>query len=243
MYIRKQTMKTILHKANTRGHANHGWLDSHHTFSFANYHDPERMHFGALRVLNDDFVDGGMGFGKHPHDNMEIISIPLSGELEHKDSMGNTTAIKQNDVQIMSAGTGVQHAEYNRNKNEKVNFLQLWIFPKVRNIEPRYDQKTFNPAERKNKLQQIVSPVTTDPGVTINQDAWLHLGDFEKDASTKYTLNRKGNGVYLFVLDGDVSVNNQKLNKRDGYGIWEVDDFILSADSQAQILLIEVPMI
>ena len=151
-------MKTILHKSDTRGHANHGWLDTNHTFSFANYYDAERMHFGALRVLNDDFVEGGMGFGKHPHDNMEIISIPLAGDLEHKDSMGNTTVIKQNDVQIMSAGTGVQHSEYNRNKGEKVNFLQLWIFPKVKNIEPRYDQKTFDPADRKNKWQEIVSP-------------------------------------------------------------------------------------
>lgn len=235
-------MKTILHKSDTRGHANHGWLDTHHTFSFANYYDEERMHFGALRVLNDDYVDGGMGFGKHPHDNMEIISIPLSGDLEHKDSMGNTTVIKQNDVQIMSAGTGVQHSEYNKNKGEKVNFLQLWIFPKIRNITPRYDQKTFDPADRLNKLQQIVSPVETDPGVTINQDAWLHLGNFENGFNSNYTIHQKGNGVYVFVLNGDVTINDQKLNKRDGLGIWETDKFSITANSNAEILLIEVPI-
>lgn len=235
-------MKTILHKSHTRGHANHGWLDTHHTFSFANYYDEERMHFGALRVLNDDYVDGGMGFGKHPHDNMEIISIPLSGDLEHKDSMGNTTVIKQNDVQIMSAGTGVQHSEYNKNKGEKVNFLQLWIFPKIRNITPRYDQKTFDPADRLNKLQQIVSPVETDPGVTINQDAWLHLGNFENGFNSNYTIHQKGNGVYVFVLNGDVTINDQKLNKRDGLGIWETDKFSITANSNAEILLIEVPI-
>ncbi|MCB0494391.1 MAG: pirin family protein, partial [Cyclobacteriaceae bacterium] len=217
-------------------------LDTNHTFSFANYYNEERMHFGALRVLNDDFVEGGMGFGKHPHDNMEIISIPLSGDLEHKDSMGNTTVIKQNDVQIMSAGTGVQHSEYNKNKGEKVNFLQLWIFPKVRDIAPRYDQKTFDPAERINKLQQIVSPVETDSGVTINQDAWLHLGNFENGFSTNYTIKNEGNGVYVFVLSGDVTINDQKLNKRDGFGIWEVDEFLISANPNAEILLIEVPM-
>jgi len=235
-------MKTILHKSHTRGHANHGWLDTHHTFSFANYYDEERMHFGALRVLNDDYVDGGMGFGKHPHDNMEIISIPLSGDLEHKDSMGNTTVIKQNDVQIMSAGTGVQHSEYNKNKGEKVNFLQLWIFPKVRNITPRYDQKTFDPNERVNKLQQIVSPVESNPGVTINQDAWLHLGNFEAGVSSNYTIHQNGNGVYVFVLSGDVTINDQKLNKRDGLGIWETDKFSITANSNAEILLIEVPI-
>jgi redox-sensitive bicupin YhaK (pirin superfamily) len=235
-------MKTTLHKSDSRGHANHGWLDTNHTFSFANYYNEERMHFGALRVLNDDFVEGGMGFGKHPHDNMEIISIPLSGDLEHKDSMGNTTVIKQNDVQIMSAGTGVQHSEYNKDKGEKVNFLQLWIFPKVRDIAPRYDQKTFDPAERINKLQQIVSPVETDSGVTINQDAWLHLGNFENGFSTNYTIKNKGNGVYVFVLSGDVTINDQKLNKRDGFGIWEVDEFLISANPNAEILLIEVPM-
>ena len=235
-------MKTVLHKANTRGHANHGWLDTNHTFSFAHYHNPERMHFGVLRVLNDDFVDGGKGFGTHPHDNMEIISIPLLGDLEHKDSMGNTTVIKQNDVQIMSAGTGIQHSEYNKNKDQKVNFLQIWVFPKVRNIEPRYDQLTFNPEDRINKLQQIVSPVKDDEGVLINQDAWFHLGNLKSGFNTDYKIKQKGNGVYAFVLEGDVTINDQKLNKRDGFGVWDVDVLTIKADTDAELLLMDVPM-
>lgn len=235
-------MKTVLHKANTRGHANHGWLNTSHTFSFAHFHDPERMHFGVLRVLNDDFVDGGRGFGTHPHDNMEIISIPLSGDLEHKDSMGNTTVIKQNDVQIMSAGTGIQHSEYNKNKDQKVNFLQIWVFPKVRNITPRYGQIAFKPEDRINKLQQIVSPVKDDEGVLINQDAWFHLGNLKSGFSTDYKIKQKGNGVYAFVIAGDVSINDQRLNKRDGFGIWDVDTLSVSADTDAELLLMEVPM-
>ena len=235
-------MKTVLHKANTRGRANHGWLNTSHTFSFAHFHDPERMHFGVLRVLNDDFVDGGRGFGTHPHDNMEIISIPLSGDLEHKDSMGNTTVIKQNDVQIMSAGTGIQHSEYNKNKDQKVNFLQIWVFPKVRNITPRYGQITFKPEDRINKLQQIVSPVKEDEGVLINQDAWFHLGNLKSGFSTDYKIKQKGNGVYAFVIAGDVSINDQRLNKRDGFGIWDVDTLSVSADTDAELLLMEVPM-
>ncbi|MBK7649592.1 MAG: pirin family protein [Flammeovirgaceae bacterium] len=235
-------MKTVLHKANTRGHANHGWLDTNHTFSFAHYHNPERMHFGVLRVLNDDFVDGGKGFGTHPHDNMEIISIPLLGDLEHKDSMGNTTVIKQNDVQIMSAGTGIQHSEYNRNKEKKVNFLQIWVFPKVRNIDPRYGQLTFNPEDRINKLQQIVSPIKNDEGVLINQDAWFHLGNLKSGFRTDYKIKQKGNGVYAFVLEGDVTINDQKLNKRDGFGVWDVDVLTIKADTDAELLLMDVPM-
>ena len=238
----EKTMNTVLHKANTRGHANHGWLDTNHTFSFAHYYDPTRIHFGALRVLNDDFVDGGMGFGTHPHDNMEIISIPLYGDLEHKDSMGNVATIRQNDVQIMSAGTGIYHSEYNKNKDKKVNFLQIWVFPKVRNIEPRYDQITFKPEDRVNKLQQIVSPSKTDEGVWINQDAWFHLGNLKKGFTTEYTIKQKGNGVYAFVIEGDVSINDQKLNKRDGFGIWDVEKFSLAADNDAEVLLMEVPM-
>ncbi|MBL7854789.1 MAG: pirin family protein [Cyclobacteriaceae bacterium] len=236
-------MNTVLHKANTRGHANHGWLDSHHTFSFAHYYDPNRIHFGALRVLNDDIVEGGMGFGTHPHDNMEIISIPLEGDLEHKDSMGNTAVIRQNDVQIMSAGTGIYHSEYNKNKDKKVNFLQIWVFPKKRNIEPRYDQITFRPQDRVNKLQQIVSPSHEDDGVWINQDAWFNLGTFTKGFTTTYQLHQKGNGIYAFVIQGDVRVNGQLLNQRDGFGIWDVDGLEISADSDAELLLMEVPMI
>jgi quercetin 2,3-dioxygenase len=238
----EKTMNTVLHKASTRGHANHGWLDTNHTFSFAHYYDPTRVHFGALRVLNDDFVDGGMGFGTHPHDNMEIISIPLSGDLEHKDSMGNVAVIKQNDVQIMSAGTGIYHSEYNKNKDKKVNFLQIWVFPKVRNIEPRYDQINFNPEDRVNKLQQVVSPSKSDDGVWINQDAWFHLGNLKKGFAIDYSIKQKGNGVYVFVINGDVTINTQKLNKRDGFGVWDVDKLAIVADSDAEVLLMEVPM-
>lgn len=235
-------MKTIIHKAETRGHANHGWLDSHHTFSFAHYYNPERVHFGMLRVLNDDVVAGGMGFGTHPHDNMEIISIPLSGDLEHKDSMGNTAVIRQHDVQIMSAGTGIYHSEYNKNKDKQVNFLQIWVFPKQRNISPRYDQRTFKPEDRVNKLQLVVSPDTKGEGVWINQDAWFYLGSLTQGFTTEYSMNKSGMGVYAFVIDGEVTINNHKLNKRDGMGIWETDRFLISSDTKAELLLMEVPM-
>lgn len=233
-------MKTIVHRANERGHANHGWLDSHHSFSFAHYYDPARIHFGALRVLNDDIVQGGMGFGTHPHDNMEIISIPLSGDLEHKDSMGNTGVIRQNDVQIMSAGTGIQHSEYNKNRDRLVNFLQVWVFPKKKNIAPHYDQKTFLPAERVNKLQEIVSPGGS--GVRINQDAWFYLADLEKGKDVTHKLNLAGNGVYLFVIDGDVNAGGTSLGKRDAVGVWETDSLTIKAENNSKVLLMEVPM-
>jgi quercetin 2,3-dioxygenase len=234
-------MKTVVHKADSRGHANHGWLDSHHSFSFANYYNPERVHFGALRVLNDDIVAGGKGFGTHPHDNMEIISIPLSGDLEHRDSMGNTTAIRQNDVQIMSAGKGIHHSEYNRNADKPVNFLQIWVFPKVRNIEPHYDQITLKPEDRLNKLQLVVSPAG-EGGVKINQDAWFSLGSLKKGFHTEYAVRQNENGVYIFVLDGDVTIHEQKLSKRDGYGVWETDKISITADRDAEVLLMDVPM-
>ncbi|MBS1488036.1 MAG: pirin family protein [Bacteroidetes bacterium] len=235
-------MKTVLHKANTRGHANHGWLDSHHTFSFANYYDPARMHFGVLRVLNDDVVEGGMGFGSHPHDNMEIISIPLQGDLEHRDSMGNGTIIKQNDVQIMSAGTGIHHSEFNKNKDQKVSFLQIWVFPKQRNTTPYYDQKTFDPRQRENKLQLIVSNETHGEGVRINQDAKFYLGNLAKGFQTEYKVSRPQNGVYFFVIEGEVSVNGKTLNKRDGYGVWDVDQLTIEANRPTELLLMDVPM-
>lgn len=237
------TMKNmIIHKAATRGHANHGWLDSHHTFSFASYYHPERMHFGVLRVLNDDIVQGDMGFGTHPHDNMEIISIPLSGDLEHKDSMGNTTVIKQGDVQIMSAGTGIQHSEYNRNKEKLVNFLQIWVFPKERNIKPRYDQKTFNTSDRINTWQQVVSPSGTAEGIDINQDAWFNMTLLKKGNQLDYTIQKKGNGVYAFILSGDVTINGQELQTRDGMGIWDIEKITVSATTDAEVLVMDVPM-
>lgn len=233
---------TILHKAETRGHANHGWLNSYHTFSFANYYNPERVHFGALRVLNDDTVAAGMGFGTHPHDNMEIISIPLEGDLEHKDSMGNTTVIRNGDIQVMSAGTGVQHSEYNKNRDHLVKFLQIWVYPNQRNVKPRYDQITLNAADRKNILQQIISPNADDAGVWIHQDAWFHLADFDAEKTAEYQIHKAGNGVYAFVLKGDVSINGQALSTRDGLGIWDVDTFSIEASSDAEFLLMEVPM-
>jgi len=235
-------MKTTLHKAATRGHANHGWLDSHHTFSFANYYDPTRIQFGALRVLNDDSVAGGMGFGTHPHDNMEIISIPLQGDLEHKDSMGTTAVIRQNDVQIMSAGTGIRHSEYNKNKDSKVNFLQIWVLPKQRNITPRYEQKTFAPADRINALQEVVSADKNSSGVWINQDAWFYLGDLQKDFTIDYTLKNKDHGVYVFVLEGDVTAAGQPLNRRDGLQISDTGSFTITSTSESKVLVMEVPV-
>lgn len=236
-------MKTILHKANTRGHANHGWLDSYHTFSFGGYYDPQRVHFGALRVLNDDTVAGGMGFGAHPHDNMEIISIPTSGDLEHKDSMGNTQVIRQGDVQVMSAGTGIQHAEKNKHKDKEVKFFQIWVFPNKKNVEPRYDQQTFSENDKYNKLLTVVSPLgTNDGGVQVHQDAWFSLGKLDQGFSTTYEVKKKTNGVYAFVIEGDVTINGQSLNKRDGLGITETDKLEIVAGNKAEILLMEVPM-
>ena len=232
----------VLHKANTRGHADHGWLNAHHSFSFANYYSPDRMNFGVLRVLNDDIIAGGMGFGTHPHKDMEIITIPLKGDLEHKDSMGNTGVIKHNDVQSMSAGTGIYHSEYNKNKDKEVNLLQIWVIPKANNLTPKYDQITFNPDDRKNKLQQIVSPSKDDAGTWINQDAWFHLGNLDKGFAADYTIRKKGNGVYVFVIEGDVTINGQALNKRDGMGLWDIDKINIKADANAEILVMEVPM-
>lgn len=235
-------MKTVLHKADTRGHADHGWLNSHHTFSFAAYQNPERMHFGVLRVLNDDQVAPGKGFGSHPHDNMEIISIPMEGDLEHKDSMGNVTTIKEGDVQVMSAGTGIFHSEYNKNDDKEVKFLQIWVFPNKRNVEPRYDQISIRDIEKKNAFYQVLSPNPDDEGVWVHQDAWFHLGKFESGATDTYTIKKEGNGVYVFVLEGTVEIHGQHLEKRDGLGIWETDSFDLKSNSDSRVLLMEVPM-
>jgi hypothetical protein len=235
--------KTILHRADSRGDANHGWLHSRHTFSFADYHHPERMHFGALRVLNDDYVAEGMGFGTHPHSDMEIISIPLEGDLEHSDSMGNVSVIKKGDIQVMSAGTGITHSEYNKNKDKAVKFLQIWVFPDKKGHTPRYDQISLTLEDRRNKLQQIVSPNADDEGVWVHQDAWFHLGNFDKGAGAAYLMKKSGSGVYVFVLKGDVNVDGTELNERDGFGIWETDGFKLDALSDdAEVLLMEVPM-
>jgi redox-sensitive bicupin YhaK (pirin superfamily) len=236
-------MKKVIHRADTRGHADHGWLNTHHSFSFASYSNPERGHFGMLRVLNDDTVTGGRGFGTHPHENMEIISIPLEGDLEHNDSMGTSGVIRKNDVQLMSAGTGVYHSEKNRNGNEAVNFLQLWIFPKHKGIAPRYDQKTFEPSERKNQFQEVVSPLeSSGTGVKINQSAYLHMADMTAGTELTYQVKEEGNGVYVFVLKGDMTIEGESLGKRDAIGITETDRFKLEAAANAELLLIEVPM-
>lgn len=234
--------QTIIHKAETRGRANHGWLNSYHSFSFGSYYNPERMNFGALRVLNDDTVDAGMGFGKHPHDNMEIISIPLEGDLEHKDSMNNVAVIKNGDIQAMSAGTGIYHSEYNNNRDSQVKFLQIWLYPNKKNVEPRYDQLTLNLEDRHNKLQQVLSPNSNDAGVWIHQDAWFHLGKFDKGVETEYSIKKPGNGVYAFILSGEVEINGQPVGTRDALGIWDTDKFTLSAKTGAEFLLMEVPM-
>jgi len=233
---------TVLHKAETRGHANHGWLDSHHSFSFAKYYDPERMHFGVLRVLNDDKVSGGQGFGTHPHDNMEIISIPLEGDLEHKDSMGTVATIRKGDIQVMSAGTGISHSEYNRNKDAEVKFLQIWVFPNKKNVSPRYDQITLKEDERHNKLQQILSPSPDDAGVWIHQYAWFHLGKFDKGISAEYQIKKSGNGVYAFILSGSLNINGIEVSNRDGLGIWDVKTLHINANSNSEFLLMDVPM-
>ncbi|MES2654291.1 MAG: pirin family protein [Bacteroidota bacterium] len=233
---------TVIHKAETRGDANHGWLKSKHSFSFANYYNPDRMHFGVLRVLNDDSVEGGMGFGSHPHDNMEIISIPLEGDLEHKDSMNNVAVIKSGDIQVMSAGSGIYHSEYNKSKEKPVKFLQIWVFPNKRNVTPRYDQITLNLADRHNKLQQILSPNQDDAGVWIHQDAWFHLGKFDKGVATEYNFKKQGNGLYLFNLNGTLKVNGQTIETRDGFGIWDANKVSIQAETDAEFLLMEIPM-
>lgn len=235
-------MKTTLHKAETRGHASHGWLDSHHTFSFAGYHDPSRMHFGLLRVLNDDIVKGGMGFGQHPHDNMEIISIPLRGALEHRDNTGGHAIIKSGEVQIMSAGSGIAHSEKNASSTDDVNFLQIWVFPKERNIQPRYEQRVFNKTDRLNKLQTVVAPQKEGGALWINQDAWFSLTNLTKGSTLDYALRKLGSGVYLFVIDGEVKVADLALKRRDGLGISDTDKINLQANTDAEVLIMEVPM-
>jgi len=233
----------ILHKANTRGNADHGWLKSKHTFSFANYYNPDRMQFGALRVLNDDSVAGGMGFDTHSHNNMEIISIPLEGDLQHKDSMNNVAVIKSGDIQVMSAGTGINHSEYNKNKEQLVKFLQIWIFPNKKNVAPRYNQITLNINDRHNNLQQIISPNADDEGVWIHQDAWFNLGKFDKDFTVQYKTKRKENGVYIFILKGDLIINNTLVNTRDGIGLTNTNIIDIKALTQeAEILIMDVPM-
>ena len=238
----EKIMKTILHKADSRGSADHGWLKTYHTFSFAGYYDAERVHFGTLRVLNDDYVAAGKGFGMHPHDNMEIITIPLEGDLEHKDNMGNSEIIKQGDVQVMSAGTGVYHSEFNPNNDKAVKLLQIWVFPNKKNVKPRYDQISIRDIEKQNEFYQIVSPNPDDQGVWIHQNAWFNLGTFDAGNECTYQLNHPENGVYAFVIEGAVTINGQQLERRDGMGIWNVDELEVVSNTDVRLLLMEVPM-
>jgi len=235
-------MKKIIHKANTRGSFDYGWLKTNHTFSFSNYYDPERVNFGMLRVLNDDFVAAGQGFGTHPHNDMEIVTIPLDGALAHKDSTGSEGVIYPDEVQIMSAGTGIRHSEYNHLQNGESNFLQLWIFPDKKGHKPRYNQKSFNPEERRNKFQFIVTPEKKDGNLWLNQDTYLSRVDLDNGNSINYKTHTQENGAYLFLIDGEIKVVDETLSKRDGIGIWDTDEFTISAANDSQILIIEVPM-
>ena len=235
-------MKKIFHSSSTRGEANHGWLHAKHSFSFANYFDPKRIQFGALRVLNDDIIAPGMGFGSHPHDNMEIVTIPLEGALEHKDSMDNVGVIEADEIQVMSAGTGIFHSEYNKNKDKEVKVLQLWVLPKERNVTPRYDQKSIKELKKTNTLYPIVTPDPNGPAMWIHQDAWFHMGDFNESTKIEYKINKDGNGVYVFLIEGSAEIAGEAIKKRDALGIWETDNFSLKMASNSRILLIEVPV-
>lgn len=235
-------MKTIVHRGASRGQADHGWLKAKHTFSFAGYHDPARVQFGLLRVLNDDIVEGGKGFGAHPHDNMEIVTVPLTGALHHRDNTGRSEIIRSGDVQIMSAGSGIMHSEMNASPNEPVNLLQIWVFPKERDIRPRYEQKTFPEAERKNKFQVVVSPLKEEGGVWINQDAKFLLADPSASTSLEYKRAFSNTGLYLFVIDGSVEVSGETLDKRDAVAVTETDRISFRAKDDSRVLLMEIPL-
>ncbi|MDZ4711677.1 MAG: pirin family protein [bacterium] len=235
-------MKKTIHKADSRGYADHGWLKSYHTFSFANYYNPERSKFGVLRVLNDDVIEAGMGFGTHPHDNMEIITIPIKGEVAHKDSTGTKGVIKDNEVQIMSAGSGLTHSEFNNSESDPLSLLQIWLFPKEKNIKPRYDQRSFSAEEMKNSFKTVVSPDEADKALWINQDSVFALTNIEKGKSVKYDIKFKGNGMYLFVIEGSVKIDGDVLSARDAMGIEDADGIEVTAEENSKVLLIELPM-
>ena len=237
-------MEKVIHRAETRGYADHGWLKTHHTFSFADYYDSRRMHFGALRVLNDDEVAPGEGFGTHPHDNMEIVSIPLSGALRHGDSMGNMQTLKPGEVQVMTAGTGLMHSEYNASDTEPVKFLQIWVLTDSRGHTPRYAQYELAP-EHRNALRVIVAPegCGSEHVGWIHQTAWFYTLGLDRDHVVNYRMNIHGHGAYLFVLEGRIEAAGEELGPRDGMGLWEVDEFLIRGTDRAELLIIEVPMI
>lgn len=236
-------MKLTVHRAGCRGHVDHGWLNTWHTFSFASYYNPDRMHFGALRVLNDDTVQAGMGFGTHPHDNMEIITIVLDGELEHRDSMGNGSVIRPGEVQVMSAGTGIQHSEFNHSQKNEVSLLQIWVFPDTKNVEPRYDQSKFQDEEMAGKWRTVVSPDGAGETLWIHQQAWFSLGVFDADSSTGYQPRKADSGVYLFVISGEITVGGETLSSRDGLCIEQIKDTVeVKIIKDSKILVMEVPL-
>jgi redox-sensitive bicupin YhaK (pirin superfamily) len=235
-------MKKTFHTSGTRGEANHGWLHAKHSFSFAQFFNPERIQFGALRVLNDDVIAPGMGFGTHPHNNMEIITIPLEGAIEHKDSMDNIGVVAVDEIQVMSAGTGVSHSEYNKNKDQPLNLLQLWVLPNQQNVVPRYDQKNIKSLKKTNTLYPVITPNHDDAGMWIHQDAWFHLGDFNQKTTVPYSLHKEGNGVYAFMIEGGASIEGESLEKRDALGLWETEGFSITAEKNSRILMVEVPM-
>lgn len=235
-------MKKIFYPSSQRGHADHGWLKAYHSFSFASWYDPEKIHYGMLRVLNDDTIAAGMGFGTHPHDNMEIITIPLSGSLEHRDSMGNHGVITPGEIQVMSAGSGVQHSEFNHSRYEPCSLLQIWVFPKLRNITPRYDQKRFQPEKNLNKATLVVSPDGEAGSLQVNQDTWFSLIKTDSDTEFNYPLHSENHGVYLFQIEGSGIIEGQTLNKRDAIGISETDSINLKIKKDSFLLLMEIPM-
>lgn len=235
-------MKYQIFKADERGGANHGWLNTKHSYSFANYFDQNRIHFGALRVMNDDIITGGMGFGQHPHDNMEIITLPTKGGLKHSDSMGTGSVIEAGDIQVMSAGTGVFHAEMNAYEDVTTEFFQIWIFPHTHNVEPRYQQLSIRDFAKENELYQILSPNADDQGVWINQNAWMFKGEFTEEKTIEYSVQKSGNGIFLMVIEGQIIFDNQVIDRRDTIEISETDKITFTSTPNTEILLIEVPM-
>ena len=233
-------MQSIIHRSDSRGRADHGWLKTLYTFSFAGYHDPSRVHFGALRVLNDDWIQGGTGFDTHPHDNMEIVTIMLKGELRHGDSMGHMEVLKPDEVQVMTAGSGISHSEHNNLPNTPIELFQIWVFPKEKNLKPRYDQKWFDPETRKNHWETLVSP-GEEGSLHISQDAWFSRASLEKGKELTYTLHGKKQGVYVMVIEGAINVNDLELNRRDGAGIWGIPEVSIRAVEDCDILVIEIP--
>jgi redox-sensitive bicupin YhaK (pirin superfamily) len=236
-------MKHILYPANERGTNDIGWLKANFSFSFGPYYNPDKVHFGALRVLNDDIIAAGTGFGSHPHDNMEIITIPLEGALEHKDSMGNIGVIHAGEVQVMSAGTGITHSEYNHSKTEAANTLQIWLFPKENDIEPRYDQKSFKDVLTVNQLTTLISPEKTNDTLWINQDATFSIGDFEAGQQLNYAIKTPGNGAYIFIIEGAAKINGQVLNKRDAIGVYDTNLLIIETEAFTRLLIMDIPML